>query len=254
MANFERPNDFQIKKVLQGAASGALAGASTGNPYVIAGGALVGGVGGALEKAPPRIGQAELDALADLRDIRMRRAGPRADETGYQAEQFLAARGLGDSALGDSIARAEHNRVISDERDKLNELEAKVRLDIAGRQSDIDAQAIAETNADTAEIFASGFGLVNQLYNPTQFDQPGIRKIRDLLGLENVPQFDLTELLKQRHNSIDIGGGFRVDRNSLAGKLFTKSGDYLNEIASAFPGGMQALGDLLEQAQRMGVK
>lgn len=231
------------KKFLKGALSGGLSAAPSGNPYLIAGSALAGGVLNELQPDYEYDPTATRSALDRLRSARMNRANRVADEVGSRTGSQLAARGLQDTALGQGYTDAVRRMVTQGETDKMNELEAQVELQIADRMQQTDQMNVQSDREDLAALAGQGFGLVDRLSNPTAFDSPGLRKLRDVLKMENVDPIDIEGIIKE--SMVDLGDGNQVSRNSPLGQMFQQSSDFVKELAGQYAGGMKGLIALL---------
>lgn len=87
--------------------------------------------------------------------------------------------------------------------------------------------------------------LADKLGNPSISDGAGIRKVRDLLGLENAKTIE--DILKgdaDNPNLIDILGE-TVDKASVVGELFSDNPEFIQSIIDAVPGGVKAIIEIL---------
>lgn len=234
------------KRFIKGAISGGLTAAQTGNPYVIAGSALAGGILNELQPEYEYDPAAKRSALAQLRQARMNRATRYADEIGARTGSELSARGLQQTALGQGYGEAVRRQILTSESDKLNELEAQVELGIADQTEMSRQMNVQSDREDLAAIAGQGFGLIDRLSNPTAFDSPGLRTLRERLGMENVDPIDIQKLVENA--TIDIGGT-RVPRKSPLGEMAQTSSDFVSELAKEFAGGLQGLIELLGKTQ-----
>lgn len=230
------------RRFITGLLSGGIAGAKTGNPYVAAGGALLGGALSALAPTDEYDAGNIRRAQSRYRDTLLRQGRETANEVGSQFGSNHAARGL-QGGLSQGIIAGNRRQVQQSQLDKVAELDYRTEMGIAAGENQANLANIARDRQDVSAVAGQAFGLVNSLSNPRHDDPQGIRKLRTALKMKNVAPFDLEKVLGM--DSVDIGGGIQVRRDSPVGKLFGMNSSFWNELAKTYSGGMHGLVKLL---------
>ena len=228
-----------LRNFLAGAASGALSTASSGNPYVIGGGAVVGGTLSALQEDPYYEDEyARRAAFNKVRSNTLRRARDQANEVGSAYGTRFANRGIS-GGVREGVIQGNRRMIQQSANDKLAEMEFALEMDIANRREMKDEQARQRWNRQLAAIATQGSQLANQVFNPDQFtvDSPGVLKIREALGIETPEKFDINQYFEVN--------GQKIAKNSSLGVLYQSSSDFVKQLSESYFGGLKGLGEIL---------
>lgn len=233
----------RLRRFLTGAGSAGLATASSGNPYVIGGAAIVGGTLNALRDDPQFDPAPYRQAFRKAEAVALRRSDRRSREIGSQLGTDFNRRGIS-GGLREGVIQG--NRRVSEQEtlDTLALREADLELEIANAEQGVQNQISTDFNSELVALASQGSTLAQRVLNPQPFqnDPPAIRNIRDRLGIPNPEQIDYSQFF-------DIGGN-QVPKESGLGVLFSASQDYVRQLAENYAGGLEGLMQLLGRAQQ----
>ena len=232
-----------IRDIATGALSGALSAAPTGNPWLIGGSALAGGIGGGLQRRSKFSPVPYRRALRKLRRQLRMDADRDANELSSQLGSAFAARNISGGVKEGIIAGNRRLRQQAADS-QIAQLEYNTEIGIADAQLAEQLQSDQAFNADIATVLGQGSAFVTALANPSTNDPPALRKLRTALNMENVDPIDLKSIFGD--NAIDIGGGLQVTKDSWMGKAFSQNSEWLTALGEEWQGGLKGLYDLLK--------
>jgi len=200
-------SNAKFRKIITGAGSGALAAAPSGNPYLIAGAAIAGGVPGLFYE------EREFDPNPFRRGFQRyartaRRRGRRATrEVGTRTQTNMAARGIGGSELAASITSGAERATAQHVEDRIADRHAALEDNIAHAEAYVDEANRAEANKDwqglasaaisTASELALGDSELAKMFRGSD-QTPGEPDISDLKNLpQDTWQDDESELVRR---------------------------------------------------------
>ena len=244
---------INVERGLTSGASGFLAGLQTGNPKVAAGLAAISAVSGALQEDPTIDDSKIQTALNRLEQRLMAQANRVSGEQSARLGQSFAQAGIR-GAFKQGIIEGNRRATINRAMDFVADRRAEAELTIASAEQQQEQQNLIARNNRYAALAGNALQLGQRLGNPSAFDSPGIRELRENLnkkfnlGLHNVDPIDLEGIVSagtENLNLIDIGGGIRVDRNSVAGQIYTTNKPLWDGFVSAWGGTIEDLINIL---------
>ena len=249
---------IDVKKLLAGGASGALQAAPTGNTAAIVGNAalqaVLGGLSGRQKFDPgPLLGNFQRykqDVLADIPAL--------ASESVSQVNQDYAARGLGGSPLVAGIAKGTETALTASALRQLRGQEYDLRQQIAGGVLQDDLNESAENRELISGLIGQVGGFASDVFSGDPNASPGVKKIAEILGIEEREDPDalysakLLEYLKGGgtnaneipDNKIPVGKkGKALNPSSPFGAAYTESESAFEEIGKELVGGLDEILD-----------
>ena len=187
------------RKAFTGALSGGLAAAPTANPYLIGGGALLGGVLGALSPERTFDPSPFREALKKYNLGISRSARRSAAEAGAQSAVGMAAQGQSASPMGQALIVAHRQRQLQKGEDQKNFAEGKLEADIATAEESIRQANEQEYRDDLKGVAQAGLALTDNISTQNS-------PLRAKLGLPEIPD-PQAEALKALTESIKSGQG-----------------------------------------------
>lgn len=233
----------KLRKLLTGAASSGLSAAPSGNPYLIGGAAIGGGILNALTPERKFDAQKYRSALDKLRASTMARADRRANERGSSARSDFASRGIS-GGVAEGVIEGSRRMERQNAQNQMDALEFDLETDIADVENTIADQNRQELTGELVSIGTQGSQLLSRLSNPSPFDSEGLRKLRSFVGMENVAKLDLQDIING--DDIDVGGGIKIKKDSNAGKLYSTSSDFFKALGNAYGPGLESFLNLLD--------
>ena len=208
---------FDATEALKGTAQGALTAAPSGNPYLIGGSALVGGLAQGFSKPKPFNAAPYRDAMRRLRRNMRQRAARDKREVASQTATMLNSKGLDGSALGVGIAAGNQRMIDQKTNDYLNQLESDLEFHIADTQTGIDRRWDAQKRQNTLNLGLTGIGLIRDIYTPDANDTQFLKDLQTKLGLETYDeqqQKQWNQFVEQRKDLNAIDGNMTTGNES----------------------------------------
>ena len=233
----------RFRKLLTGAASGALQAAPSHNPWLIAGNAALQGGLSALTYQEPFKRKPFEDRFAKYKKRALSAVEPYAAESASQNAQSFAAKGLGDSPLATGIAQASKRRLYSQMLNQLNTQEHALQSDLDKTELADDLKRSNEFKREIGAIAGQAGGLVSDhIASEKKKKDASEKKKKDFDDLFSEFSDGVKGSDKGGKDKVDLGGsGVFVDKNSAIAGLFERYGDTLHELGLGMAGGISEI-------------
>ena len=168
----------------KGGTQAALLTSKTGNPYVIAGSAIVGALAQGYSSEADKIDPTPYrQAMERLRKSTRGRTNRAKKESSSQMATNLRSRGMA-GALGEGIAEGSRRMIQQRSDDYLNEQEANLEMSLADAEVGLERRKSARKRQDTANLGIAALGVTEDIGTADEHDTPFYQSIQRKIGIE----------------------------------------------------------------------